>query len=323
MKEAECGNLTTAQLEQVGRFFARASVLGLKAAILSDPERVSPIFHLLPRSWLETAGVTSEEFDRCYSERTGKQRTVQRLEDQAGKDLADNLRRRARKPDEAQKASPIPPHASPDMESWFQKGESYYFGIDVPRDYAEAVKWFRMAAELGYAKAQCFLGLCYARGQGVSQDWAQAVQWYRKAAEQGNADAQCYLGVCYDTPRGVSQDYAQAVHWHRKAAEQGHATAQLYLGFCYEGGRGVPQDYTQAVQWYRKAAEQGDEYAQYNLGLCYEKGRGVPQDYAQATQWYRKAAEQGLGGAQRGLGFSYQGGRGVPSPRHRKVGRHQ
>ena len=42
----------------------------------------------------------------------------------------------------------------------------------------------------GLAAAQYSLGFCYYNGYGVPQDYAQAVQWYRKAAEQGNAAAQ-------------------------------------------------------------------------------------------------------------------------------------
>ena len=61
----------------------------------------------------------------------------------------------------------------------------------------------------------------YANGRGVRQDDAQAVQWYRKAAEQGYAQAQFNLGNMYVDGRGARQDYAQAVHWYRKAAEQG------------------------------------------------------------------------------------------------------
>ena len=34
------------------------------------------------------------------------------------------------------------------------------------------------------------------KGQGVPQDYAEAVKWYRLAAEQGNADAQYNLGRC-------------------------------------------------------------------------------------------------------------------------------
>ena len=68
----------------------------------------------------------------------------------------------------------------------------------MPQDYAEAVKWYRKAADQGDAAAQFNLGVMYATGQGVPQDYAEAVKWYRKAAEQGHAGAQYNLGVMYD-----------------------------------------------------------------------------------------------------------------------------
>jgi TPR repeat protein len=60
----------------------------------------------------------------------------------------------------------------------------------VPQDYAEAVKWFRKAADQGDAKAQLNLGFAYNTGQGVPQSSAEAVKWYRLAADQGYAGAQ-------------------------------------------------------------------------------------------------------------------------------------
>ena len=56
---------------------------------------------------------------------------------------------------------------------------------DVPN-----FKEMLQVAEQGNAVAQFNLGLMYDKGQGVRQDYAQAVQWYRKAAEQGDAQAQ-------------------------------------------------------------------------------------------------------------------------------------
>ena len=41
-----------------------------------------------------------------------------------------------------------------------------------------------LAAEQGNAEAQFDLGNCYCKGEGVEQDKAEAVKWYRKAAEQ-------------------------------------------------------------------------------------------------------------------------------------------
>ena len=58
------------------------------------------------------------------------------------------------------------------------------------RDYATAIRGFRVYAEQGSPRAQYSLGLMYANGEGVPQDDAEAVRWYRLAAEQGYADAQ-------------------------------------------------------------------------------------------------------------------------------------
>lgn len=63
--------------------------------------------------------------------------------------------------------------------------------------YAEAIRWYTLAAEQGYARAQFNLGLLYKNGGGVvTQDYAEAVRWYTLAAEQGNARAQFNLAFC-------------------------------------------------------------------------------------------------------------------------------
>ena len=58
----------------------------------------------------------------------------------------------------------------------------YANGQGVTQDYAEAVKWFKLAAAQGYASAQYNLGLMYANGQGVTQDYVIAHMWSNLAA---------------------------------------------------------------------------------------------------------------------------------------------
>ena len=55
----------------------------------------------------------------------------------------------------------------------------------MSKDLAEAVKWYRLAAEQGDADAQVELGLCYRKGIGVQKDLAEAKRWFQKAAKQG------------------------------------------------------------------------------------------------------------------------------------------
>ena len=64
---------------------------------------------------------------------------------------------------------------------------------------------------------------------GVTKNYSEAVKWYRKAAEQGDTFAHYNLGVCYDNGQGVNKDYTEAVKWYRKAAEQGFLPAKERL----------------------------------------------------------------------------------------------
>ena len=64
-------------------------------------------------------------------------------------------------------------------------GNMFRKGHGVPENYAEAVKWYRLAADQGHAEAQVNLGLMYAKGQGVPQDYVSAHMWFNLSAAQG------------------------------------------------------------------------------------------------------------------------------------------
>ncbi len=179
--------------------------------------------------------------------------------------------------------------------------------LDQNGNYTHAIKWYKKAAEQGYAYAQNDLGFLYEMARGVERDYQIAASWYRKAAEQGNASAQSNLGLMYYQGHGVQQDDKSAVTWFRKAAEQGDVDAQVYLARMYKDGKGVKQDYKTAIVWYRRAAEQGDYTAQEQLGFLYYK----QQDYKTAISWWRKAAKKGSSLALYNLGFMYSNGYGV------------
>ena len=60
----------------------------------------------------------------------------------------------------------------------------------MPQNDAEAVKWYRKAAEQGHGMAQGALGSMYALGQGVPQDNVQAYAWLNISVAQGEEEAQ-------------------------------------------------------------------------------------------------------------------------------------
>jgi len=130
----------------------------------------------------------------------------------------------------------------------------------------EAVK---RAAERGDAAAQYALGVMIEKNGGNNPDKAaaEAAKWYRKAADQGYANAQVILDAVSALKRAapLNKDAIQiapeAVKRLRKLAEQGDAAAQFYLGVVYLDRHNGQDDALEASKWLRKASENGHTVA--------------------------------------------------------------
>ena len=152
-----------------------------------------------------------------------------------------------------------------DVEDQLDLAEMYYEGRGLKKDHAEALKWYRKAAEKRDALAQYWIGRLYSRGEGVAKDARAAANWFRQSADQNLAMAQYELGVMLYNGTGIDKNHAQAAYWFRRAALQGDADAQYSLGLQYAHGIGVEKDEKQALEWVQKAAAQGHENARKAL----------------------------------------------------------
>ena len=67
---------------------------------------------------------------------------------------------------------------------------TFLLGLTLCLSADEAAKKFfeetKAKAEKGNKIAQFFLGMMYANGEGVAKDFKEAVKWCRKAAEKGD-----------------------------------------------------------------------------------------------------------------------------------------
>ena len=95
-------------------------------------------------------------------------------------------------------------------EAQFTLGDMYDTGRGVRHSNIEAVRWYRMAAEQGFA---------------------EAMRWVRESAEQGNVKAQFTLGDMYRTGRGIPKNFIQAYAWYNIAAAQGEEMAKEELKY--------------------------------------------------------------------------------------------
>lgn len=140
-----------------------------------------------------------------------------------------------------------------DIGAQYKLGTLYY-NKDTPgvsQNYGEALKWFRMAADQGYAPAQYSVGNIYFHGLGEPTDFAEGIRWWRLAAENGDPEAQDDLSYyLWLGEKGVPQNRTDSKKWLRRAAEQGYYHAQISLGGAFEVGQDVPQDFNEAYFWY-------------------------------------------------------------------------
>ena len=195
----------------------------------------------------------------------------------------------------------------------YHLGNAYLNGNGVPRKVSEGMKWLRVAAKQGHAKAQEVVGLMLqGETEGIPPNLVASAAWLRKAAKQGLPRAQYVLGGLLVQGRGIKANPDEGIRWMRKAAEQGDADGQTMLAVTLLQKKPDPARTADAIALLDKAAAQNNEFAQAILGQCFETGTGVTQDYAAAAAMYEKASKSGNRNALNRLAGMYERGEGVP-----------
>jgi serine/threonine protein kinase len=151
-----------------------------------------------------------------------------------------------------------------DAEGKFRLAELYRAGRGVPQNLGQAQTLYREAAEAGLSMAFFPLATMFEEGgRGARRDEAEAVIWYRRAAE-GAADsarAQGKVGDMYARGRGVRRDDAEAYRWFLRGAESGDSWSQFQAGQALLRGRGVARNDSLGWVWVERSAEQGYQEA--------------------------------------------------------------
>ena len=191
--------------------------------------------------------------------------------------------------------------------------EIYARGLGVPRDDAEAAKWYHEAAEQGVPEAQLQYALILLDRKDASADDKQRARDLMKAAaDAGNANAQFNFAQMLIDERPGSRSMSEAYPYFLQAAEKGIADAQYAVSqILANGTAGVAIDLAEARKWLIKAARQNFDTAQYDLGNWYLEGIGGERDLKKAFVWTIRAARAGNVAAQGQAAKLYWGGLGT------------
>jgi uncharacterized protein len=209
-------------------------------------------------------------------------------------------------------ASPIPAAKISQIKAGAEQGivqreielaKAYFAGDGVPKDTAEAARWYEKAAEAGHTGAQNEIGYFYETGIGVPVNMERSVHWFQLAAASGSAQGSMNLGVAYLSGRGVRKDEAMAATLITEAFHRGSGIAASYLGDMYYFGIGEPQNKALAENWYEAGLKLHDAMAAYRLGSLYSVADGHVHDFRKAAGLLRISAENGYVLAMHSLGF--------------------
>lgn len=174
-------------------------------------------------------------------------------------------------------------------------GQIYENGYAGEKTLPKAVSYFKKAGIAGYAPSEYELGVIYYNGgDGVPEDKKLAADWLYQAAKRGNANALYAVGRMYDLGEVVPADAQKALVYYKEAALKGQADAQNALGLFFYTGEIVAKDLGVARKWFLQAAKGGNADAMFNLGVMMVNGEGGAKDLATAYAWFRLAGEMGL-----------------------------
>ncbi len=183
--------------------------------------------------------------------------------------------------------------------------------LAAKQGHCASAEWLRSVAQRyanqGDSDAQFQLGLMYETGKGVPRNYCDAFKWFRLAAQQGNNDAEYKLGYMYENGLGVfKKGYAEASKWYRLAADKGHPdaiTKLQELDLKLTPGDTMPQkpNKSNVKEDVSMPCDPTLQYLgdktyrenQFNIGNNYYYGDSVAQDYNEAVKWYRLAADKG------------------------------
>lgn len=186
--------------------------------------------------------------------------------------------------------------------------QAFYSG-----DYVKAKAGFVLAAELGSAEAEYFLGLI-TKNETDNADYQAALTHFTNASKHNHAQAMWELGVMYENGEGVTQNQFTALDWFRKSELAAGTEAPDSFYVTDSSGELNEVSVPQYLQHLTQRAQSGQTDAKFALAKIYDAGVITTSDLPQAFNWYLSAATDGHAKAAQLVSYFYC--RGIAIPRN-------
>lgn len=166
---------------------------------------------------------------------------------------------------------------------------------DQPKEFYKKLQELEESPDFDFqqsAKANFFMGYCYAVGHGIFTDRKQSHTYYRRAGELGERDGYYMIAVNYATYEPQNrQELEEQIEVNQKGAAMGVTFCMWQLFFLHRDGEGsLQKNPEKGVEWLKKAAYQGQPNACVTLAELYKKGKWVDKDQFMAFKLMKEAA---------------------------------
>ena len=190
-------------------------------------------------------------------------------------------------------------------------GFIYYFGdvkgsknanAVMPKNPAEAVKWWKIGASKKDPECLTNLGFCYHMGDGVIQNNIEAKKCWEQASNKGSPGGHFNLGIFYENGWSVVKNGKKALIYYKKNIKTKNPfreTSLLGIARIYNEGNSVKKNTKECIKYYKRAAKLGNLKAMLELGSMYDEMgdekevyKSIKKDPKLALKYYYQLAEK-------------------------------
>jgi serine/threonine protein kinase len=105
----------------------------------------------------------------------------------------------------------------------YKKGD----GVDI--NLQEAMKYFKMSADLGIPEGICNYGISLAEGYSGQKDVKEAMKYFKLSADLGNSNGMLNYGIGLEEGYLGSKDLQEAKKYYKMSADLGNSEAEALL----------------------------------------------------------------------------------------------
>lgn len=142
-------------------------------------------------------------------------------------------------------------------ESCFGVGGLFQEGLLVPKNQAEATRYFKLACEGGARLGCSSYAVALEEGVGTPRDPAGALAILRSSCDRGYSSSCSALSTYYFLGKHVPQDNALGIRLLEHACEGTDTGSCVVIGMRYANGVGTHRDAAMAKRYFTRACEAG------------------------------------------------------------------